>query len=76
MNAITIKNRIEEMQSHFTFMYNGHECGIDPISINRYDMWYGDAFQTVTTVDDAMNSPFFGGNALKDIASSIDVIDF
>ena len=38
-----IKNRINEICSHFTFEYNGKPCGIDPYSKNDFDMWCGES---------------------------------
>lgn len=76
MNAKIIKSRLEEMCSHFTFKYNGTECGVDPLSANQYDVWCGENFKTFTSVDEVMNTPFFCGKALKNITSDIDIIDY
>ncbi len=76
MTAQSVKNRILELCSHFTFEYNGKECGIDPISSNSFDMWCGDDFKTVTNIDEVMNIPLFDNKSLKDIINKIEVISF
>lgn len=76
MKAEKIKNRISEICSHFTFIYQGKDCGVDPFSHNHFDMWFGDTDKTVNNIDDVMNSPFFDGKSLSEICEDIEVIDF
>lgn len=76
MTAKEIKGRLSEMCSHFTFEYNGKECGVDPINKNNFDMWYGDNFKTAADLDEVMTTSFFGGKSLNEISSRIEIIDF
>lgn len=71
-----IKKRINELCSHFTFEYNGVPCGIDPLSIDSFDMWYGEDFFNVKSVDEVMSYPLFGGKSLADITDNIKIIEW
>lgn len=75
MTAVQIKNRINELCSVVTFDYNGKSCGIDPLSNDNFDMWYGDKAKTVVSIDDVMNDKFFDGKSLTEIADKITDID-
>lgn len=70
-----IKNRIAEMASHITFDYDGKNCGIDPLARNKIDMWFGDNYMTALSLDEAMETPFFNGKSLIDIANVIKNVD-
>ena len=76
MMADKIKNRISECCSHFTFDYNGKECGVDPFSDNKFDMWCGDEVVTVGSIDKVMNDKFYDGMSLTEIADKIDIVDW
>lgn len=75
MTAVQIKNRINELCSVVTFDYNGKSCGIDPLSNDNFDMWYGDKAKTAVSIDDVMNDRFFDGKSLTEIADKITDID-
>lgn len=66
-----IYNRLLEMCTHILFDYNGHNCGIDPLSKTTIDMWYGDIACTVSSVDEAMNYPLFNGKTINEISEDI-----
>lgn len=77
MSANKIKDRINEICSLFSFEYNGIACGIDPLSVSEFNMWYGeDKNYTAQSIDEVMSVKLFDGNALNDIADEIDIIDF
>lgn len=76
MTAQTIKNRIIEMCSHFTFDYNGKSCGVDPLSHTHFEMWCGDNTYIATNINEVMSIPFFVGKPLSEITNKIDVIDY
>lgn len=77
MNDINkIKNRINEMCSHLTFEYNGVECGIDPLSIDEFDMWYGNKIFNAKSVEEVINYPLFDGKSLVDITDSIKITEW
>lgn len=71
-----IRKRIDEKASHFTFLYNGVSCGVDPYSDKEYDIWYGDKIITVDSIEEVMNNPFFGGKSLTAISRNIQIQDF
>ncbi len=73
MTADKIKNRINELASHFLFKYQGKECGVDPFSRSDFDMWCGEDYMKATSIDEVMEVPFFEGKALQDIANEIDI---
>ena len=75
MTADKIRARLSEMVSHFTFDYQGVECGIDPISKAHFDVWCGNDFTSFDSLDKVMNEPYFSGQSLKDIAEDIRIIE-
>ena len=76
MTEEKIKKRISSLCSHFTFEYNGHQCGVDPISAAEYEMWCGETTMTASSVDEVMQTPFFDGTALSEISDKIEIIDW
>lgn len=76
MTADRIKDRINQMISHFTFEYNGKNCGVDPFSKNDFDIWCGNDFKSVVSIDEVMNMPFFDNKSLSQIADEIKIIDW
>lgn len=75
MKTTALKNRIALLETHILFDYNGKSCGIDPITLNQIDLWYGDNAVTVNSVDNAMQTPLFDGKSLADICDSIQNIE-
>ena len=47
MTITYVKNRLSEIVTQMTFIYNGKDCGIDSISITEFDIWCVDDFVTV-----------------------------
>ncbi len=76
MSADKLRERIDSMVSHVIFSYQGQDCGVDPLSRDRFDMWCGDKTATVDSIDAVMNTPFFLGLPLKDISQDITDIDW
>lgn len=58
-----------------TFIYNGKDCGIDPMSITEFDMWYGEDFITVNSIDKVMNTALFDGKTLLDIVDDVEDLE-
>ena len=58
------------------FQYNGLECGIDPISISRFDMWCGCEFCIAECIDDVMDMRIFEGKSLNQISKKIKNLEF
>lgn len=73
MSLNELKDYISSLCSHLTFDFRGKPCGIDPISSEHFDMWYGDKAITVSSVEDVMKLPFFDGQSLQDIVDEIEV---
>jgi hypothetical protein len=68
MTADKIKNRINELASHFLFEYKGKECGVDPINHSNFD--------NAHSIDEVMETPFFEGKALNEICNEIDIVEW
>ena len=58
-----------------TFIYNGKDCGIDPMSITEFDMQYGEDFITVNSIDKVMNTALFDGKTLSDIIDDVEDLE-
>ena len=69
-----IREHLDNLIGAITFEYNGYSCGIDPISTDEFDMWYGDETITVISVDEVMETDFFDGKPLESILD--DTTDF
>lgn len=77
MNTFTeMENFIATLSGHVLFNYKGRACGIDPLSLNQFDMWYGDKSATLQTVDEVLTTKFFDGKSLKDIWDDITELDY
>lgn len=72
MKINELKDRIAEIVTQITFTYNGKSCGVDPMSSTEFDMWYGDDFVTVGSIEEVMNTKLFDNKSLTDIFDDID----
>lgn len=70
------KEYISKLIGHILFDYNEKSCGIDPISRNEIDMWYGDECVTLNSIDSVIRHKLFDGKALSDIWDDITEIDY
>lgn len=71
-----IKQYLESLNGQITFRFNDKDCGVDPLALDKYNMWYGDENRTVNTIDKVFNTPFFGGSALKDIIDKVEDLEY
>ena len=71
MKSNEIKIRITSLCSHLTFDFEGKSCGVDPLAADQFDMWCGHDTMTAKSADEVMNTPFFDGKCLKEIADEI-----
>ena len=71
MNSQDIRNRIAEMSSHVLFTYQGVKGGVDPISSEYFEIWFGDASDVATSLDAVMQLPIFNGLSLNAITEDI-----
>ena len=75
MTAKDLRDRINSICAHVLFDYHGKECGVDPFNKNHFDMWYGDDFMKVHSIDEVMKAPFFEGKALEDIVNQLENVE-
>lgn len=71
MTDFNIKEYLGNLTSHITFEYHGYSCGIDPLSLNQFDMWYGGQNMTAHSIEEVMTTKFFDGSSLEDILDDI-----
>lgn len=76
MTISEVKKYLSDLIGHITFEYNGYSCGVDPITLNSFDMWYGDNVITVNSIEEVINNNFFDGKSLKDIFDDITELEF
>ena len=75
MTIEDLKSRIEEMCTHILFQYNGQNCGIDPKTLTRFDIWYGSEAFTAKSIENVMNLRFFDGKSLSEIIDKATFIE-
>ncbi len=68
-----IYDYLKKLSCHVLFVYNGKNCGIDPLSHTEFDVWYGEKSGTFTAIDDVFNNPFFDGKTLAEIFNDIEL---
>ena len=76
MTISKVKNYLSNLTGHITFEYNGHSCGIDPLALNSFDMWYDNDEATVDSVDEVLYNKFFDGKSLTEIWNDVTELDF
>ena len=70
-NEILKTISFDGLASHMTFKYNGKPCGVDPLSRDCFEMWYGESDAVAASLDEVLSIPLFGGKTLAEIAGSI-----
>lgn len=75
MNKKILQDRIDSLIKHVLFDYKGISCGVDPFSHHEYDVWYGKKCETMKSIDEVMNKPFFDGKSLSEIAPEIQNVE-
>ncbi len=76
MTAEDIREHLENLIGAITFEYNGKNCGIDPLSLNKFVMWYGDDETVAESVDEVMSIDFFDGNCLEEIIEDAEDFEY
>lgn len=74
---MTINQFIKHMENLVgcvCFEYNDCSCGVDPLSHNKFEMWYGRECFTASSVDEVMTTKLYDGKSLTAIWD--DVTDF
>lgn len=67
---------IENLVGCVCFEYRSKPCGIDPLSRNKYEMWYGKECFTASTVDEVMTVKFYDGKSLTAIWDDITDLEY
>lgn len=75
MSLLELKKRINSLVSFVGFDYNNTSCGIDPISENHFEMWYGDNFVIAESIEEVFDIKIFEGKSLTEIFNNISNID-
>lgn len=75
MNSQILKDRSSSLFTHVLFDYKGIHCGVDPFSAHEFDVWYGDKYETMKSIEEVMNKPFFDGKSLSEISSEIENVE-
>ena len=76
MTAEDIREHLGNLIGAITFEYNGKNCGIDPLSLNKFVMWYGDDETVAESVDEVMSIDFFDGNCLEEIIEDAEGFEY
>lgn len=76
MTAEDIREHLGNLIGAITFEYNGKNCGIDPLSLNKFVMWYGDDETVAESVDEVMSIDFFDGNCLEEIIEDVEDFEY
>lgn len=73
MSADEFKDYVGSLISYVGFDFQGKDCGVDPLSLNDFEMKCGDDFMTARSIDEVMTTCFFDGHSLNEIC---DLVDF
>lgn len=76
MTIAEVKNYLAGLTSHIMFEYNGKSCGVDPLSLNKFDMWYGSEGTSVSSINEVMTTKFFDGKSLEEIWDDITELEY
>ena len=76
MTILEVKDYLHKLMGCITFEYNNYSCGVDPLGLKLFDVWYGDNIITVHSIEEVMNMKFFDGKSLTDIWGNVINIDF
>ena len=52
MTDFNVKEYLGNLTSHIMFEYDGKNCGVDPLSLDKFDMWYGDKSMTAHSIEE------------------------
>ena len=70
-NYDTIRDYVASCASMLYFQYKGKGGHVDPYGPAEFLLWYGGDETIVHSVDEVMNTPFWGGKSLTDIADDV-----
>ena len=70
-SAEQIKDVILSCLTCVEFTYHGKDCNIDPFPPRSFHLYCDGEECDVETIEDVMNTPFFDGRCLAEIAGGI-----
>lgn len=76
MSVLEIRDYLSKLTGHVIFDYMGRSCGVDPLALDSFDMWYGNNEMTAKSIDEVMTAKFFNGKSLTDIWCDVTEVDF
>ncbi len=80
MNAAELRAEISKCYTMIYFRYCGKEGHVDPYYDARkgysYLLWYAGKEKLVHSMDEVMNTPFWNGHTLTEIADDLTDIDW
>lgn len=74
MNKNDLFNMINDLTMDLTFVYQGKEGAVCPISRNKIYFGYGDMDIEYNSIESLMSDPFFDGKSLNEIAGEIELL--
>ncbi len=75
-NPENIRDRLLECCTLFAFTYGGERFGIDPLRHDLFLIYSKEGQQEAGSIDEVMESPFFRGKSLSEIAGEIHVTEW
>ena len=75
MRANELKSQITQRYSHVLFEYKGKNCGVDPLSEDLFNLWFGNELVSAYNIEDVMALKFFDGKSLSEIAGEIEIYE-
>lgn len=76
MKIAEATNYLASLTSHILFEYKGKACGVDPLSQNEFNIWYGSVGATVTSIDEVFSTKIYDDKSLTDIWDDITELEF
>lgn len=76
MNKKEFFDYIESLSNHIFFLYNGIECGIEPISKYRFEISFNGKLFIANSIDEVKNGKYFDGKSLSEIFDDITDIEY
>lgn len=76
MSAKELRNFITQGYTMLYFQYGGKEGHVDPYSHFEYLLWYDGNAKLVHSINEVMDTPFFDGHSLAEIADKLTDVDW
>lgn len=73
MKKSELKRQILSLTQDITFDYHGKTACINPWSEDRFEVGFGDAARTYSSIEDLMNDPLYDGKSLLQICDQLNI---